>query len=104
VPVGEPATWHATLPTDTAEDEDALTQAIIEFASLYGLRLSPHHGAAEAGWLAVGKDRVERIWRREGLKFRRNRSAQTAVVERSIVRAAAAGTQQPRVELRLRKR
>ena len=28
----------------------------------------PHHGVSEAGGLAVGKDRVERIWRREGLK------------------------------------
>ncbi len=50
-------------------DEDALTRAIIVLASQYGrygyrritalLRL--------AGW-RVGKDRVQRIWRREGLK------------------------------------
>ena len=50
-------------------DEDALTRAIIALASQYGrygyrritIKLQ------EAGW-NVGKDRVERIWRREGLK------------------------------------
>jgi hypothetical protein len=51
------------------EDEDALTQAIIQLASQYG-----RYGyrritvlLKRAGW-RVGKDRVERIWRREGLK------------------------------------
>jgi len=51
------------------EDEDALTQAIIEFASLYG-RYGYRRITAllkRDGW-RVGKDRVERIWRREGLK------------------------------------
>jgi putative transposase len=51
------------------EDEDALTQAIIELASQYG-RYGYRRITAllrRAGWL-VGKDRVERIWRREGLK------------------------------------
>ena len=50
-------------------DEDALTQAIIALASEYG-----HYGyrritvkLREAGW-QVGTDRVQRIWRREGLK------------------------------------
>jgi putative transposase len=50
-------------------DEDALTQAIIGLASEYG-----RHGyrritwlLKEAGW-TVGTDRVQRIWRREGLK------------------------------------
>ena len=50
-------------------DEDALTRAIITLASQYG-----RYGyrritvlLQEAGW-QVGKDRVERIWRREGLK------------------------------------
>jgi transposase InsO family protein len=50
-------------------DEDALTRAIIALAIQYGrygyrritIKLQ------EAGW-DVGKDRVERIWRREGLK------------------------------------
>jgi len=50
-------------------DEDALTRAIIELASEYGRygyrRITVKLG--EAGW-QVGKDRVLRIWRREGLK------------------------------------
>ena len=51
------------------EDEDALTQAIVELASQYG-RYGYRRIAAllkRDGW-QVGKDRVERIWRREGLK------------------------------------
>ena len=51
------------------EDEDALTRAIAEFASQYG-RYGYRRITAllkRDGW-QVGKDRVERIWRREGLK------------------------------------
>ena len=51
------------------EDEDALTRAVIELASRYG-RYGYRRITAllqRAGW-QVGKDRVERIWRREGLK------------------------------------
>ena len=51
------------------EDEDALTRAIVEFASQYG-RYGYRRITAllqRDGW-QVGKDRVERIWRREGLK------------------------------------
>ena len=50
-------------------DEDALTADIIEFASQYG-RYGYRRIAAllrDAGW-AVNVKRVERIWRREGLK------------------------------------
>jgi transposase InsO family protein/transposase-like protein len=50
-------------------DEDALTQAIIRLASEYG-RYGYRRITAllrAAGW-QVGKDRVQRIWRREGLK------------------------------------
>jgi transposase InsO family protein len=50
-------------------DEDALTRAIVELASEYGRygyrRITVT--LREAGW-PVGKDRVQRIWRREGLK------------------------------------
>lgn len=50
-------------------DEDALTLAIIALASRYGQygyrRITVK--LREAG-SAVGKDRVEPIWRREGLK------------------------------------
>ena len=51
------------------DDEDSLTRAIIELASQYG-RYGYRRITAllqRAGW-NVGKDRVERIWRREGLK------------------------------------
>jgi putative transposase len=50
-------------------DEDALTQAILALASEYGRygyrRITVK--LQEAGW-QVGTDRVQRIWRREGLK------------------------------------
>ena len=51
-------------------DEDALTRAIITLASEYG-RYGYRRITAllrTAGW-QVGKDRVQRIWRREGLKI-----------------------------------
>jgi putative transposase len=50
-------------------DEDELTRAILQLASEYG-RYGYRRITAllrEAGW-EVGKDRVQRIWRREGLK------------------------------------
>ena len=50
-------------------DEDELTQSILTLAAKYG-----RYGyrritvlLRDAGWM-VGKDRVQRIWRREGLK------------------------------------
>ena len=51
------------------EEEDELTRAILQLASAYG-RYGYRRITAllrEAGW-EVGKDRVQRIWRREGLK------------------------------------
>jgi len=63
--------WRGTqryLPLRRA-DEDELTQAILALAAKYG-----RYGYRRitvllrgAGW-SVGKDRVQRIWRREGLK------------------------------------
>jgi transposase InsO family protein len=50
-------------------DEEALTQAVIVLATQYG-RYGYRRITAllrSAGW-QVGKDRVQRIWRREGLK------------------------------------
>jgi putative transposase len=50
-------------------DEEALTEAVIALASKYG-RYGYRRITAElnkVGW-QVGKDRVQRIWRREGLK------------------------------------
>jgi putative transposase len=51
------------------EDEEALTQAITDLATQYG-RYGYRRVTAllkRDGW-QVGKDRVERIWCREGLK------------------------------------
>lgn len=66
--VDQPRGTHRYKPTQR-NDEDALTRAIIALASQYGrygyrritIKLK------EMGW-KVSKDRVERIWRREGLK------------------------------------
>jgi HTH-like domain len=51
------------------EDEDALTRAITDLATQYG-RYGYRRITAllKGGGWQVGKDRVERIWRREGLK------------------------------------
>ena len=63
--------WRGTqryLPA-VRNDEDALTRTIISLASEYG-RYGYRRVTSllqEAGW-RVGRDRVERIWRREGLK------------------------------------
>src|SRR5262249_14129100 len=63
--------WRSTQryqPTQL-EDEDRLTQSILALASKYG-RFGYRRITALlkfAGW-RVGKDRVQRIWRREGLK------------------------------------
>ena len=66
--VNQPRGTQRYQPTQR-DDEDALTRAIIALASQYG-----RYGyrritvvLREAGW-RVSKDRVERIWRREGLK------------------------------------
>jgi putative transposase len=51
------------------DEEDGLTRAIVELASQYG-RYGYRRITAvlqRAGW-NVGRDRVQRIWRREGLK------------------------------------
>jgi transposase InsO family protein len=66
--VKQPRGTQRYRPTQR-EDEDALTQAIVTLASQYG-RYGYRRITAllrHAGW-HVGKDRVERIWRREGLK------------------------------------
>ncbi len=54
-------------------DEDHLTQAILALGVKYG-RYGYRRITAllqHAGW-PVGKDRVQRIWRREGLRYRGN--------------------------------
>jgi len=56
------------VPTVLA-DEDELTRAVIALASKYG-RYGYRRGTAllQADSWQVGKDRLQRIWRREGLK------------------------------------
>src|SRR5580692_2351624 len=50
----------------------------------------------EAGW-SVGKDRVERIWRREGAEGSpETEAARAAVAQRWLVRAAGPGTSESR--------
>lgn len=59
-------------------DEDALTQAIVTLASEYG-RYGYRRITAVlrmTGW-TVGKDRVQRIWRREGLKVPKKQRARS---------------------------
>jgi len=66
--LGQPRGRQRYRPTQR-EDEDVLTQAIVTLASHYG-RYGYRRITAllqRSGW-KVGKDRVERIWRREGLK------------------------------------
>jgi putative transposase len=66
--VGQPRGTQRYQPTQR-DDEEPLTQAIIALASEYG-RYGYRRITAllkQAGW-QVGKDRVQRIWRREGLK------------------------------------
>src|SRR5215468_8146608 len=66
--VSQPRGTQRYVPTQR-DDEDLLTHAILELASQYG-RYGYRRIAAllnQAGW-TVGKDRVQRIWRREGLK------------------------------------
>ena len=74
-------------------DEDALTRAIIQLASQYG-RYGYRRITAllrDLGW-EVGKDRVQRIWRREGLQSTAEAAAARPVVaERWLLRAATAG-------------
>ena len=85
--------WRGTQRYEPIQcnDEDALTRAIVSLASKYG-----RYGyrritvlLRSAGW-QVGKDRVQRIWRREGLKVPAEAETQgTTVAGGWFVRAAA---------------
>jgi putative transposase len=75
--VNQPRGTQRYRPTQR-DDEDALTLAVIELASQYG-RYGYRRIAAllqRAGW-RVGKDRIERIWRREGLKVPQKQKARS---------------------------
>ena len=67
--VSQPRATQRSVPTARA-DEDGLTKAVVILASQHG-----HYGyrritaLLRAGGWRVGKDRVQRIWRREALKI-----------------------------------
>jgi len=66
--VGQPRGTQRYVPT-LKPDEDELTRNIVFLAAEYG-RYGYRRVTAllNAGGIEVGKDRVQRIWRREGLK------------------------------------
>ena len=66
--VGQPRGTQRYVPT-ARPDEDELTRNIVYLASEYG-RYGYRRVTAllNEGGMEVGKDRVQRIWRREGLK------------------------------------
>ena len=72
LPAARPKPRHQRYTPSARVDEDALTVAIVALASHYG-RYGYRRVTAllnQAGF-KVGKDRVQRIWRREGLKTHR---------------------------------
>ena len=64
--VGQPRETQRYVPT-LKPDEDELTRNIVFLAAEYG-RYGYRRALLNAGGIEVGKDRVQRIWRREGLK------------------------------------
>jgi hypothetical protein len=66
--VSQPQGTQRYVPTVRA-DEDVLTKAVVTLAYEYG-RYGYRRVTAllQSGGWQVGKDRVQRIWRREGLK------------------------------------
>ena len=84
-------------------DEEKLTRAVIALATKYG-RYGYRRITAllrGVGW-EVGKDRVQQIWRREGLKVpQKQKPPGSVVVERRLLCATTAGATEPRLELRL---
>ncbi|MEO0966685.1 MAG: IS3 family transposase [Planctomycetota bacterium] len=66
--LGQPRAVQRYLPIER-DDEGPLTRRVVELASMYGRYGTPRITALlhEEGW-RVNHKRVERIWRREGLK------------------------------------
>jgi putative transposase len=89
--VAQPRGTQRYVPTVRA-DEDGLTRAIITLGAEYG-RYGYRRITAllkSSGW-DVGKDRVSRIWRREGLKVPQETEASgPSVAERRLVHSPAA--------------
>jgi len=87
-------------------DEAPLTQRIIELAALYGRYGTPRITSIlqEEGW-QVNHKRVERIWRREGLKVpQKQRKRGRLWLNDGIVHSVATGTQGSCLGVRLCKR
>ena len=100
MPVGESAEGHATYQPTQRDDEDALTRAILALASQYG-RYGYRRITAllrATGW-QVSKDRVERIWRREGLKVPQKQRPRGRLWLNDGSASAAAGAAQSRLVL-----
>jgi transposase InsO family protein len=92
------------------DDEERLTADLVELARQYG-RYGYRKITAllrDAGWLVNAK-RVERIWRREGLKVpprqpKRGRLVRGSASDgRRLLHSAAPGAAEPCLELRLRR-
>ena len=102
--VEQPRGTQRYRPTQR-EDEDRLTQAIIALAKQcgrYGYRRIT--ALLQRAGSCVGKDRVERIWRREGLKVpQKQKPHEGAVAQRWFVRALETHACEPCVELRFRR-
>jgi hypothetical protein len=94
--IGQPRSTQRRV-LRVADDEERLTAAIIELATLTDATAtagSPPLLRA-AGWV-VNKKRVERIWRREGARMcRRNNPRRAAVAQRRLLPPAPAGAGQP---------
>ena len=93
--------WRGTQRYEPVHrlDEDELTQAIIALAANYG-RYGYRRITAllrRASW-QVGKDRVQRIWRRAE-SAAKTQAAKTTVAERRFLYTTEAGAAQPRMEL-----
>lgn len=79
--LGQHRSTHRKVPCG-ADDEQALTEDIIALAKQYG-RYGYRRVTAllrDAGW-RVNRKRVERIWRREGLKVPAAAEARAALAE-----------------------
>ena len=102
--VGQPRGTQRYIPA-RKPDEDELTHHIIDLASEYG-RYGYRRVTAllnESG-IEVGKDRVQRIWRREGLKVpqKQPKRSRLWLTDGSCVRLRPRASK-PRLELRLRR-
>ena len=100
--VHQPRGTQRYQPTQR-NDEDALTRAIITLADRYGRygyrRITIK--LREGGW-NVGKDRVERIWRRAGLKVPQKQKPRGRCGSMMARASATPGASESRLVVRLR--